>query len=283
MWSTYAIGTAKGMAACVIVNRRDPSARHGIVPVLVTAAHVLAAAPHGPYYIAIRTPRPGGNPDLAILEFNPGPVAKTAYTQLPYHDVAALELRIPDAVADVISLPSYIDESAIARLGDEWHVGDAVSVLGFPKVFPGTEGGFGVLRGGTIASYSPGGPRDREKFLVNANVYRGQWWAGVCWGPWRWAEVGWALDRTNWQKAGEVPLAVAVDATVIRETLQALAQPDRRSSENARGAPRFPSNDRTGSTVKLAGPPSMFIKVVRAKRPVALPIPVSKAFLRSDN
>ena len=94
--------------------------------------------------------------------------------------------------------------------------------------------------------------------------------------------VGLLIERIG-QKTGEVPLAVAVDATVIRETLQALAQPDRRSSENTRGTHRFPSNDRTGSTVKLAGSPSMFIKVVRAKWPVALPIPVSKAFLRIDN
>ncbi|MFZ0915725.1 MAG: trypsin-like peptidase domain-containing protein [Candidatus Udaeobacter sp.] len=284
MWSTYAIGTAKGMAACVIVNRKDPAARHGIVPVLVTAAHVLAVAPHGPYYIAIRTPRPGGNPDLAILEFAPGSFGKTAYTQLPYHDVAALELRIPDAMADLIALPSFIDEDAIAQFGDEWHVGDAVSVLGFPKVFPGTVGGFGILRGGTIASYSPGGPRDREKFLINANVYSGDS-GGPVFAAARGGRpklVGLLIERIG-QKTGEVPLAVAVDATVIRETLQALSQPDRRSSENARGAPGFPSNDHTGSTVKLAGPPSMFIKVVRTKRPAALPIPFSKAFLRIDN
>ncbi len=284
MWSTYAIGTAKGMAACVIVNRKDPSARHGIVPVLVTAAHVLAVAPHGPYYLAIRTPRTGRNPDLAILEFEPASFGKTAYTQLPYHDIAALEVRIPDAMADVIGLPSYIDEDAIARPGDEWHVGDAVSVLGFPKVFPGTQGGFGVLRGGTIASYSPGGPRDREKFLINANVYSGDS-GGPVFAAARGGRpklVGLLIERIG-QKTGEVPLAVAVDATVIRETLQALAQPDRRSSENTRGAPRFPSNDRTGSTVKLAGSPSMFIKVVRGKRPIALPIPNSKAFPRIDN
>ena len=60
--------------------------------------------PHhtGPTTLPIRTPRPGGNPDLAILEFEPGSFGKTAYTQLPYHDIAALELRIPDAMADVI-------------------------------------------------------------------------------------------------------------------------------------------------------------------------------------
>jgi hypothetical protein len=76
-------------------------------------------------------------------------------------------------------------------------------------------------------------------------------------------------------KAGEVPLAVAVDATVIRETLQALAQRDRHLLERTPAGRRFASNGHRDSAIKLAGPTNMFIKVVRAKRPSALPIPVA--------
>src|SRR6516165_7296306 len=40
-WSTYAIATEKGLGTGVIVNREDPSAPGGIVPVLVTCTHVF--------------------------------------------------------------------------------------------------------------------------------------------------------------------------------------------------------------------------------------------------
>jgi hypothetical protein len=282
MWSTYAIGTPKGMATCVIVNRRDPSGHHGIVPVLVTATHVLAVAPQGPYFLAIRTPKPGGNPEVSILQFEPPSLGKTAYAQLPQQDVAALELRVPEEMADTIDLSSFVDEDSIARSGNEAHAGDAVAVLGFPRVFPGTKGGFPVLRGGTIASYSPGGPSDRDKFLVHTNVYSGDSGAPVFAAGRRGRRptlVGLMTERIG-KKTSEVPLAVAADATVIRETLQLLAQRDRELAETRPGGHRFASNARGDSTVKLAGPRGMFFKVVHDKRPVALPIPVApRAFL----
>jgi hypothetical protein len=276
MWSTYAIATSKGMATCVIVNRKDPSAPRGITPVLVTAGHVLAAAPHGPYFLAVRTPHPGANPDLAIMEFKPAWFSKTAYTRNPRHDIAVLELRIPDELADAIDLPSFIDESEIARPGDEPHPGEAVSILGFPTVFPGTEGGFAVLRAGKIASFSPGTPRNGEKFLVNTYAYSGD--SG---GPvfaeaanGRRPELVGILTERIGQKAGEVPLAVAVNASVVRETLQMLSQGDLQSMEKNPAVQRRGSKASPGSTVKLAAPPSVFVKVVRGKRPAAMPIPV---------
>jgi hypothetical protein len=277
MWSTYAIGTAKGMATCVIVNRKDPSGHHGIVPMLVTATHVLAVAPRGPYFLAIRTPKPGGSPDVSILQFEPPLLGKTTYAQLPQQDVAAMELRIPEEMANAIDLSSFVDEDSIARSGNEARAGDAVAILGFPKVFPGTEGGFPVLRSGTIASYSPRGPSDRDKFLVHTNVYSGDSGAPVFAAGRRGRKltlVGLMTERIG-KKTSEVPLAVAVDATVIRETLELLAQRDRALAETTPAGHRFASNADGDSTVKLAGPRSSFVKVVHGKRPAALPIPVA--------
>jgi hypothetical protein len=277
MWSTYAIGTAKGMATCVIVNRKDPSGHHGIVPVLVTATHVLAVSPHGPYFLAIRTQKPGGNPEVSILQFEPPLLGETAYAQLPQQDVAALELRIPEEMADAIDLSSFVDEDSIARSGNEARAGEAVAILGFPRVFPGTEGGFPVLRGGTIASYSPGGAHDRDKFLIHTNVYSGDSGAPVFAAGRRGRRptlVGLMTERIG-KKASEVPLAVAVDAAVIRETLQLLAQRDRGLTETTQARHRLASNVRGDSTVKLAGSRDTFLKVVHGKRPAALPIPVA--------
>ncbi len=138
MWSTYAIGTPKGMATCIVVNKRDSSAPRGVVPVLITAKHVLAAAPHGPYFLAVRTVDQNGNSHVAILEFEPPRSGGTIYTQHPQHDVAALELRLPKEMSDAIDVPSFLDEDAIGQNGDQPRPGQEISVLGFPKVFPGT-------------------------------------------------------------------------------------------------------------------------------------------------
>ena len=173
MWSTYAIGTSKGMATCIIINRKDRSAPHGILPILVTATHVLAVAPHGPYFLAIRTPNPNGNPDVSILAFKPAWLTQAVYTHHPQQDIATLELRMPSELAEFAQLPSFLNEDAIGRSGDEPRAGDDASILGFPKVFPGTEGAFPILRSAKIASYSPGSPRDREKFLITRMFTRG--------------------------------------------------------------------------------------------------------------
>lgn len=144
------------------------------MPVLVTSAHVLSVAPHGPYFLAARIPaRADASRDVALLEFQIPSDKEPAYVKHPRHDVAAIDLRMPAEIASQISLPSFVNKTAIATRGSEPHVGEDISVLGFPRVFPGTEGAFAVLRGGKIASYSAGPARSREKFLVNTNVYAG--------------------------------------------------------------------------------------------------------------
>jgi hypothetical protein len=244
--------------------------------VLITATHVLAVAPHGPYFLAIRTANPNGNPNVSILAFKPAWLAQAVYTHHPQQDIAALELRIPDEMAGLVELPSFIDENAIARPGDEPHAGDAVSMLGFPKVFPGTEGAFPILRAARIASYSPGAPSDREKFLVNANVYSGDSGGPVFAGRRRDRRptlLGLLIERIG-EKAGEVPLAVAVDAHAIRETLQLLAQHGDAIASHST-PPAFGADAPRNSTLKLKGPPEMFFKVVHAKKSAALPLPIA--------
>jgi Trypsin-like peptidase domain len=261
------------MATCIVVNKRDSSAPHGVVPVLITARHVLDAAPHGPYFLAVRTLDQNGNSHVAILEFAPPRLGGTIYTRHPQHDVAALELRLPKEMANVIDVPSFLDEGAIGQNGDQPRPGQEISVLGFPKVFPGTAGGFAVLRGGKIASYAPGDRRNTEKFLVNTSAYSGDSGAPV------FAETGGGrkphliglLTERIGKKLGEVPLAVAVNADVIRETLQLLDQHERSMS----GSGSLGQSDQASpnqSNARLSGSRAGFIRIIHSKQPALVPL-----------
>ena len=211
MWSTYAIATPKGLATCIIVNRRDQVAPHHTVPVLITAAHVLATAPRGPFYVVVRTPNESEAPSLEILEFAPSPGMAHPFFRHPLHDVAVLELNIPLDLAGEATLPSFLNETDIGRAADIPHAGDDVSVLGFPHVLPGTLGAFPVLRGGRIASRVQGPAADSERLLINTSAFCGrQRRAGDCRRPLRPTEADRDLIGAHWQTgscgaAGDCP------------------------------------------------------------------------------
>ena len=263
-WSTYAIATEKGLGTSVIVNREDPSAPGGIVPVLVTCTHVLAAAPRGPYFLVLRMPVQGANPTIVMLRIDVPPNSAHPYVAHPHRDIAAMEIRLSPEVARIISIPSFISESTLARQSAP-HVGDQILVLGFPKVFPGTEGAFPVFRTGAIASYSTGSQTDLEKYLIHTNVYSGDSGGPVFAARSRGdpALLGLVSERIG-PKAGAVPLAVAIDSSVIRETLALLPRNqimpdtgpfDRRLGSRASSAP----------TVKLVGSQDLLKKVINAR------------------
>jgi hypothetical protein len=269
-WSTYAIATAKGLGTAVIVNRQDASAPGGIVPVLVTCTHVLAAAPRGPYFLVLRLPVQGANPDIILLRIDIPPDQKRLYVRHPRRDVAAMEIRLPSDVARVVSIPSFISESTLAQSAP--HVGDQILLLGFPKVFPGTQGAFPVFRSGVIASYSSGSQADLEKYLVHTNVYSGDsggpvFAAGTRGDP---VLLGLISERIG-PKAGVVPLAVAIDASVIRETLALLPKNAIPQDTGAFGR-RFGARTKPAAAVKLVGSKDLLKKVMSSKSRAEIPI-----------
>ena len=186
------------------------------------------------------------------------------YVAHPRRDIAAMEIRLPPDVARIISIPSFISESTLARQSVP-HVGDQILVLGFPKVFPGTEGGFPIFRTGTIASYSSGSQTDLEKYLIHTNVYSGDSGGPVFAARSRGAPVllGLVSERIG-PKADEVPLAVAIDSTVIRETLALLP----RNPVMPEAVPfdrRLSSRANPSATVKLVGSQDLLKKVGNPK------------------
>ena len=253
------------MATCFIVNRHDPSARGGVLPILVTSAHVLASAPNGPYYLVVRSPQAAGNPALDVLELVSPTPKKRAYFQHPRQDIAVLELPIPPELAGEVSLSSFIDEKDIGGRNQEPRVGDEMTILGFPHVWPGTPGGFAVLRSGKMASYSVGTTTQPERFLVNTTVFGGDSGGPIFAvhrrGPPR--LVGMITERIG-DKEGGVPLAVAVSAGIIRETLDL----EMLSGQVILGEPEAVTSSRRERPNRLtvAGAPMPLLKSAIAER-----------------
>jgi len=221
-WSTYAVATSKGLGTGVIVNCRDSNARGGGSPVLVTCAHVLQSAPRGPYFLVVRSPVAGSNPDIAILRIDIPRDCEHPFIKHPRYDVAAMRIDLPPEIARLIKLSSFLDERTIGRQGAA-HVGDEIFILGFPKIFPGTTGGFPVFRSGRIASYSPGSQLDRVRFLVHSDIYSGDS-GGPVFAEHNWGGpklLGLITERVG-GKNRQVPLAIAVDVSAVRETLAQL-------------------------------------------------------------
>jgi Trypsin-like peptidase domain len=264
MWSTYLIASPKGVATCVIVNRKDPSAPNGIIPVLVTSAHVLTVAPHGPFYLAYRSAQAGQGPQVDVLEIYP---PDRLFVRHPKHDVAAGALRLPPEVANEVTLSSFLSEKDIQPGRDEPHPGDDISLLGFPSVFPGTDGAFPVLRSGRIASYSPGPATSRETFLINTNVYSGDSGGPVFSSSHRGKPklLGILTERIG-HKEGSVPLAVAINASVISETLKLEALQGHKPGEQSSEIPLTAQKNFQSASVRLLGPVQSLGKVLGVKQ-----------------
>ena len=228
MWSTYPLATRKGEATGFVVTRRDPRSPGGVVPVVLTSVHVLDTVGSGPLVIGIRKPDGDGGAEVALLAFTPPklPGKQRFYVRHPKHDLAAFALHLPDEMAALDVLPSAIEEGSLKLAGRRLSAGDEVSFLGYPEVFPGTEGAFGVLRSGRIASYPVGTPRAKGQFLINSDVYPGDSGAPVFTArrSGRPEIAGMITRRVGADASTFSHLAVAVDASVIRETMRLLEE-----------------------------------------------------------
>ena len=224
MWSTYPLATEKGAATGFVINRRDASAPGGTVPVVFTSVHVLDTVGKGPLIIGLRLPDAKGESKVVLLAFTP---AKTRgkerfYVRHPRHDIAAFAMELPPEFAGQVDMPSALEEHMMTRDGKSLHSGMEVSFLGYPDVQPGTEGAFPVLRSGRVASYPVGTAQAHGRFLINADVYPGDSGAPVFLASQgrRPELVGMIIQRLGAKTDSFSHLAIAVDADVIRETLE---------------------------------------------------------------
>lgn len=230
MWSTYLIGSEKGMGAGFILFRHDADQPGSAIPVMVTAAHLIEAAGQGPLFIGARMPDDQGGASITLIEFLPGRGDRRFYVKHPEHDIAAFELRLPVDAARLVALPSFLLNKRRGA-GGALRAGEEVSFVGFPETLPEMEGLFPVLRTGRVASYPVGTSRSGGVFVINADVYPGDSGGPVFLSGKRGRPelAGMIIRRVGSDKKAFSHLAIAVEARLVQETMALL---DARDAEH---------------------------------------------------
>jgi hypothetical protein len=169
----------------------------------------------------------GGNLSVSLLEVVPRRKGTPFYVRHPRLDVAAFRVKFPVDL-QVPLLLTLLEEKNLEGTGNP-RAGEDVAFVGFPEGQSTSLGMFPVLRAGKVASFDQSlfGLRS---FLINGDVYPGD--SG---GPvFRLSKtgkprvVGMVVERLSIERRAPFPLALAVDARAIRETLQLLVRRDRR-------------------------------------------------------
>lgn len=227
MWSTYPLGTQKGMATgfAVDVGKKPGTKSTETTSItLVSSLHAIATVGRKPLLIATRFVEDDGTPTVVLIQIQQPKGRKLFFVRHPKLDLAAFRVRIPVEAAELVQMPTFLSTKDISRTPQHIRPGTEVSFLGYPEVLPGTEGAFPVLRSGKVASYAPGSLGQKGKFVINADVYPGDSGAPVFanhGGKPR--LVGMIIQRIGTEQEHFSHLAVAVDAAAIRETLDLLA------------------------------------------------------------
>jgi hypothetical protein len=219
MWSTYPVGSEKGMGTGFVVLRHDSSDRGGMVPVVVTAGHLLDAVGHKPFFIGTRMPDAAGGAEVALIEFKPPRGSGRFFVRHPKRDIGAFEMRLPEEIAGHVIMPSCLNDAM--RSDRHLRAGEEVSFVGYPDVLPEMEGAFPILRTGRVASYPVGTARAEGLFVVNADVYPGDSGAPVfvTHRGGRPELAGMIIRRVGSDQKAFSHLAIAVDAKAIYEAV----------------------------------------------------------------
>ena len=234
MWSTYPLVSKSALGTCFMVARKGTP--DGVV--VLTSVHFLKTTGKGSLFLPLRfRPRSGELLD-GVLELKPQRQHGDFYVRHPQCDIAAFDLPLPAGMVGFLALP--FDESALRSGGAPPGPGEEVLFAGFPEVFPGTGGVFPVLRGGRVASYPAGPLRAVGKFLINADVYPGDSGAPVFAARThgRPRLLGMVTSRVGTSEKQSLPLALAVEASAISETMQLLTERRRGEPEKFQAAAR---------------------------------------------
>ena len=226
MLSTYPLSSDKAFGTGFLMALRDRRAPGGVVPVMVTSTHLVKTADRGSIYMPLRGFDRQGDLSVAILEVVPATKGKPFYVRHPSLDVAAFKVRFPQQLP-VPLLLTLLEEKNLENRNAP-RAGEEVSFVGFPEGQGTSLGMFPVLRAGKVASLDQSLVGLRS-FLINGDVYPGDSGAPVFRASQNGkpSVVGMVIERLGLGSRRPFPLALAVDANAIRETLRLLAERER--------------------------------------------------------
>jgi Trypsin-like peptidase domain len=224
--STYPLASSKAFGTGFLMAMKDRKVPGGVVPVMVTSTHLIRSAGQGAIYMPLRGFDAKGNLSAAVLEVVPARKGLPFYVRHPILDVAAFKVRFPKQMPVPLLLTLLEEKNLESR--SEPRAGEEVVFVGFPEGQGTSLGMFPVLRSGRIASLDQS-LLGLRSFLINGDVYPGDSGAPV----FRASQsgkpslVGMVTERLGFGRRSPFPLALAVDARAIRETLRLLAESDR--------------------------------------------------------
>lgn len=221
MWTTYPISSEHVMGTGFIVAVKIRAETNCYWPVVITTKHMLQHIGEQPFYVPLRMIESDGTFSFLAVRIV-GKRNRPFYVSHPNFDVAAFPLPLPSGLESKWHF-KFLEERALTP--GKSRVGENVMFLGFPEGLPGTPDLFPVLRAGRLASYDPEHSADRI-FLVNADVYPGDSGAPIFVASKRGKPnlIGMVIERVELREGERSPIALAVDADVIRETLDMLIQ-----------------------------------------------------------
>ena len=223
--STYPLASSKAFGTGFLMAMKDRRAPGGVVPVMVTSTHLVRTAGGGAIYMPLRGFDAQGNLSAAILQVVPARRGMPFYVRHPILDVAAFKVRFPERMRVPLLLTLLEEKNLESRR--EPRAGEDVIFVGFPEGQGTSLGMFPVLRSGRVASLDQS-LLSLRSFLINGDVYPGDSGAPVfrATQSGQPSVVGMVTERLSFGRRSPFPLALAVDARAIRETLRLLAQRD---------------------------------------------------------
>lgn len=221
--STYPLASDTAFGTGFLMAMKDRSAPGGVVPVMVTSTHLVQTASRGAIYMPLRGFDANRNLSVAVLEVAPAKKGLPFYVRHPLLDVAAFKVRFPQYLPTPLLLTLLEEKNLQSK--NEPRAGEELNFVGFPEGQGTSLGMFPVLRAGRVASFDQS-LLGLRSFLIDGNVYPGDSGAPVfrasqTGSP---SVVGMVIERLGLGRRNPFPLALAVDARAIRETLRLLAE-----------------------------------------------------------
>jgi hypothetical protein len=232
--ATYPMATSDAFGTGFLLAIKDPASKAGYDLVVVTSGHLIKAAGGRPLILLLRMISPNGDVSGAIVNLTKGPKRPPCVVH-PSLDIAAFRIPIPQDIPTGAILPALHERDLDFT---DLRAGDGISVTGFPEGEGDLSGAFPLLRTGVVASIDQS-ILGMSGFLINLGIYPGDSGAPVFRSDSgkRPRLVGMVVEYYRGPGENPMPLALAVDARGIRDTVDLLLHREEKDLSSIKTAP----------------------------------------------